>query len=83
MALGLLADLFDMTGERRWLDGGLDLAKELIDRCFDRPLPRGATGIDWYESQMGPSFLLHGLARVALLAMDRDNCPLDADYTGR
>jgi hypothetical protein len=46
-------------------------------------LPRGAAGIDWYESQMGPGFLLHGLVRTALLAEDRDACPLTADYTAR
>lgn len=51
---------------------------------FDNaPLPRGAAGIDWYESQMGPGFLLHGLARTALLAQDRNNGALTADYTAR
>lgn len=49
----------------------------------DAPLPRGALGVDWYESQMGPGFLLHGLARTALLAEDRNRCPLAADYTAR
>ena len=83
MALGLLADLFDITKERRWLDGGLALADRLVPIYFDSLLPRGAAGIDWYESQMGPSFLLHGLARLALLATDRDSCSLGADYTGR
>ncbi len=41
---------------------------------MDGDLPRGASGIDWYESQMGPSFLLHGLARIALMVRDGRPC---------
>ena len=83
LGLGLLADLYDVTGERPWLDQGLVLAGKLVGSYFDADLPSGAAGIDWYESQMGPSFLQHGLARIALLAQDRDSCPLEADYTAR
>ncbi len=84
MGLGLLADLYDITGEDRWLDGGLCRAEELVSIYFgDCDLPRGAAGISWYESQMAPSFLLHGLARLALLADRPESCPLGADYTGR
>ena len=81
LGLGLLADLYDITGEARWLEGGLALAARLMDVYMDRDLPRGAAGIDWYESQMGPGFLLHGLARIALMA--EGDCPLEADYTAR
>jgi len=83
LGLGLLIDLYDITGEDVWLDGGLELAQKLIAIYLDGELPRGAAGIDWYESQMGPSFLLHGLARIALLSIDRKSCPLEADYTAR
>ena len=83
LGLGLLADLYDITGEPCWLEGGLALAAQLAAVYFDADLPRGAAGIDWYESQMGPSFLQHGLARIALLAQDRDACVLAADYTAR
>jgi hypothetical protein len=83
LALGLLADLYDLTGEAAWRDAGLTLASDLMARYLDRPIPRGAAGIDWYESQMGPGFLLHGLARIALLTLDRQGCPLEADYTAR
>jgi hypothetical protein len=83
LGLGLLADLYDITGESEWFDGGLELAGVLADVYMDAPLPRGAAGIDWYESQMGPGFLLHGLARTALLADSREACPLAADYTAR
>ncbi|NKB68856.1 MAG: hypothetical protein GKR89_17460 [Candidatus Latescibacteria bacterium] len=83
LGLGLLADLYDITGEERWLQSGLALAGELVGVYCDADLPRGAAGIDWYESQMGPSFLLHGLARIALLALEGPGCRLAADYTAR
>ena len=83
LAIGLLADLFDLTREARWLDRGLALSDELMTAYLDRNLPRGAAGIDWYESQMGPAFLQHGLARIALLARDPEGCPLGPDYTTR
>ena len=85
MGLGLLADLHDLTGEPDWLTGGLERADELTAIYFDRnDLPRGASGIDPYESQMGPGFLLHGLARLGLLSQHgRASCPLGPDYTGR
>ena len=85
LAAGLLADLHDLTGEPQWLEGGLGLAQTLAEVYWgdDAPLPRGAAGIDWYESQMGPSFLLHGVARLALLARDGAACPLAPDYTAR
>jgi hypothetical protein len=83
LALGLFADLYDLTGQEIWLRGGLELAGTIVELYFDKVLPRGAAGIEWYESQMGPSFLLHGLARMAMLAEDPESCPLPADYTGR
>ncbi|OPZ87173.1 MAG: hypothetical protein BWY76_00598 [bacterium ADurb.Bin429] len=83
LGLGLLADLYAVTGERRWLDAARRLAGVLLPIYGGARLPRGAAGIGWYESQMGPGFLLHGLARTALLAEDRDACPLAADYTAR
>jgi hypothetical protein len=83
LGLGLLADLYDLTGDTGWREGALQLAETLTGVYSDAPLPRGAAGIDWYESQMGPGFLLHGLARTALLAENRSNCLLGADYTAR
>jgi hypothetical protein len=83
LGVGLLADLYDVTGDRKWLDGGLILADRLIGLYLEKDLPRGAAEIDWYESQMGPGFLLHGLARIALLARDGRPCVLGPDYTAR
>jgi len=83
MGLGLLADLYAVTGEKRWLTVAQRLADRVCDVYLDSVIPRGAAGIDWYESQMGPGFVLHALARTAMLAMDSGACPLDADYTGR
>ena len=83
MGLGLLADLYDVTDDAQFLDAAATLSGRIVATFFGGDLLRSAVEIDWYESQMGPGFLLHGLARTALLAMDRDACPLDADYTGR
>jgi hypothetical protein len=81
--LGLLADLFVATDEAHWLESAMAMAADLVDRYMTTPLPSGAAGIDWYESQMGPGFLLHGLARTSMLASAADRCPLAADYTAR
>ena len=84
MGLGLLADLYDITGDRTWLEHGLSRAEALIPTYFgNNSLPCAAPGVDWYESQTGPGFLLHGLARLALLDGAGKDCPLKADYTGR
>lgn len=83
LGLGLLADLYAISGDKKWLDAGLTLAESLIACYFDAVLPRGAAGVNWYESQMGPSFLQHGLVRIALLAREGAACPLSADYTAR
>jgi hypothetical protein len=84
LGLGLLADLYDVTGEAVWLERALEMAARLLPAYYrGGRLPCGAAGIDWYESQMGPGFLLHGMARTALLALDGSACPLEADYTAR
>ena len=86
LALELFADLYDITGESVWLEGGTELAEIVLDIYFPETLPFGASGIDWYESQMGPAFLIHGLGRVALLALSQtssDSCPLAPNYTAR
>lgn len=93
LGVGLLADLFDVSGERMWLDAGLSLASRAVDIYFGvdgagealapPALPRGAAGIDYYDAQMGPGFLLHGLARIAMMAQVGRACVLTADYTAR
>ena len=82
LTLELFADLYDITGESVWLEGGIELAETVLGVYFPETLPYGASGIDWYESQMGAAFLIHGLARVALLALHR-TCPLAPNYTAR
>ena len=82
LTLELFADLYDITGEAAWLEGALELAKTVLEVYFPETLPYGASGIDWYESQMGAAFLIHGLARVALLSRHQ-TCPLAPNYTAR
>ena len=74
-------DLYDITGESDWLVAGLDLAEDVCDVYFQNQLPLGASSTGWYESQLGPAFLIHGLTRLALLA--QDNCTLAPNYTAR
>ena len=81
LVLGLFSDLYDITGESDWLEAGLDLAEDVCDVYFQNQLPLGASSTGWYESQLGPAFLIHGLTRLALLA--QDNCTLAPNYTAR
>lgn len=83
LTLGLFADLYAVTAEDRWLDEALVLAGRALDVYLDADLPRGAAEIDRYENQLGTGFLLHGLARTALLALEGDDCLLGPDYTER
>jgi len=83
LAVELLAETYAITGDARWLDDGFELADRLLPHYDAGDLFRGAAGIGWYESQMGPGFLVHGMARLAMLAANRECCPLDADYTAR
>ena len=83
LGLGLLSDLYDLTGEPRWIESAQRFAAELVDIYFERVLPAGASGIKWSESQRGPGFLLHGLARTALLSQNRQVCVRASDDTAR
>jgi len=85
LTLELLAALYEETGEQHWLDTGFRLAENVLALYFDEnlPLPRAATGLDHYEAQLMPSYLLHGLARLLLLSKDRKQCPLQADFSQR
>lgn len=83
LALGLLVELYRISGDKRRLDRALAPASRLADVYLDGDLVRGAAGIDWYESQMGPGFLLHGLASVALAKERGSSDHMRADYTAR
>lgn len=83
LVLGLLTELFELTDEKQWINNALDLAETVLEVYLDEDLPRGAAGLDYYENQLGTGFLLHGLARTALLARDEENCPLGPDFTER
>ena len=83
LTLELFADLYDITGEPTWLEGGVELTETALEIYFPETLPYGASGIDWYESQTGAAYLIHGLARVALCQTMADSCPLAPNYTAR
>lgn len=85
MGLGAMADLYELTREARWMDHALALADQTMQAFWigQNRLPLGASGIDWYEAQMGTGYLLYHLARVAYLARSIDACPISSDYTNR
>ena len=83
IALDLLVDLYTVTEDARWIDGASVLAETLLPLYFGAVIPSGAAGIDWYESQMGPAFLVHGLTRLALTARYGADIPMPANYTQR
>ncbi len=82
--LELLAGLYELTAEHHWLAQGLQLTSRLLPLFFDdSPIPRSAAGYAYYDSQMCPGYLLHGLARIGLLAGGCQPMPLAADFTDR
>ena len=82
--LELLADLYDLTDDTHWLEQRIwSWPGRWSPFTMDGGLVRGAAGIDWYESQMVPGDLLHGMARLALLAIHGDACPLTTNYTAK
>lgn len=81
--LGLFAELHEISGEARWLNAGLDFACALASQLFAGRLIRGALGVSFYDSQMGPGFALHSMARLALMGSGSKTCPLKADFTMR
>ncbi len=83
LTLAMLADLYDLTEEPAWRDAGLRLAGDMVERFFDRRLPRAAQGYGFYDSQTGPAYLLHGVLRLALLAEHGPGGPVGPDYTVR
>ena len=80
--IGLLADLYDLTGEMFWLEGGFKLAGATMEAFMDEDLPRGSSRTEVYESQLGPGDLLFALTRLALLPKDRTRAP-EPDYSLR
>ena len=70
LVFALFSDLYDVTGESGWLAAGTDLTVDICDVYFENTLPVGASNINWYESQLGPAFLIHGLGRLASLVQD-------------
>lgn len=87
LGLELLTELFAITGDDAWLDGAAQKAMEFagiyIADTGKGDLIRGAAGTDYYESQPGPSFLLHAMARTALMLEHGRDCPLEGDFTAR
>lgn len=84
LSIALLCDLYEQTGEQLWIDAAIAKALSVDALFFDNGLPRGATGIGWYEAQLGSGLLIHAFARVGSLAASNGATPaIHSDYTYR
>lgn len=81
LAMELMADLYELTGEVEWLDAGRMLWPVIEERYFHNGLVRLTDGGGWYEAQQGTGFLLHGVARFALISELAS--PIPPDYSAR
>jgi hypothetical protein len=82
LAIGLMTELARLR-DRRWLDRAIPFAEKIAAHYFDAPLPRMASGCDWYESQTLPGHLIYNLARLALIREGVDPAALPCDFTSR
>lgn len=81
LALELIADLYELSGEGEWLVEGAKLWNR-VKRCYFRAgLVSLASGGRWYEAQQGSGYLLHGAARFGLLL--EAGRSISPDYSAR
>ncbi len=83
MILDAYCDLYELTRDQVWHDHARHLGQHILNTYFQNALPVGASGIDWYESQLGTSYLIHAMARLYYLLQSPDDCPVSPDYTNR
>lgn len=80
VAIELMVEIYEQTGRSKWLDHASMLSRKAIDRLLDRCLPRGATEINFYDSQMRVSYLIHALLRCKLAT---NGTAMSGNYTLR
>jgi len=82
---GLIAmalDLFDLTGEEKYLKYARTMADSAIDELYTGGLFRAATGAEYYEAGNGVGVLLMELLRLHLLDIGSDyQLPWNYDET--
>jgi hypothetical protein len=83
MALMALVDLYVMTGDKCWYNDAMILGHQALTLYFQYDLPIGATGIHWYESQLGTSYLLYALAKLACLECNLDITTMGFEISNR
>jgi len=83
MILSLALEMYAQTGEERWLEEARQVADQILPIYFDRPLLRGASGVDYYESQLLPGYLAGALVRLGIYLSDPNHPPIPADFTNR
>lgn len=83
MILAAYCDLYELTYDKTWHDHAYHLGQHILDVYFQNTLPVGASGIHWYESQLGTSYLMHAMSRLGYLLQSPEHCPVHPDYTNR
>jgi len=77
--IALALDLYDLTGQTKYLEYARHIADEAIRGLYSRGLIRAATGKDYYEAANGPGSLLMELLRLHLVLTGSDY-PLPRNY---
>lgn len=82
--VAFFTELSIRSGQCSWRQKAWDHAGQALRTYLDGKLPRGATGLDWYESQMLPGHLLSSIARLACIERDAAvSTDWPADYSLR
>lgn len=81
MALASMVDLYEITQEHVWLDHAFRLGQQILHLYFQHNLPIGATGINWYEAQLGSSYLICAMARLYSITLVSGKSSITSEYT--
>ena len=83
MAIMTIVDIYGITNNPYWIEQASILGQQALTHYGQYQLPTGASGIDWYESQLGTSYLIYALAKLACLENNLIIKPLGFDTTNR
>jgi hypothetical protein len=80
--ISLCLDLHELADKSRYLELAEQYAAEAIDRYFAENLFRGATGLDYYEAELGVEDLAYGLLHLHVVKAGAA-LPMAPNYTDR
>ncbi|MGI5817330.1 MAG: hypothetical protein ACOX9R_04460 [Armatimonadota bacterium] len=70
--LNLMLDLYELDGDRAWLEAAEKFAQWTIERFYYNGLFRGTTDLWYHDSQLGASTVTYGLVRLHAALNDLD-----------